>query len=472
MQHHSERANDYPAPVNEVTPAVYTMGKTISEKRVKELRKTFDADPSAKLAQNAVSNNELLEVALDRDLVQEIDFSFSIKLDKWKVTHQKRSGRCWLFATLNLFRPSTMKKMNVKNFEFSQAHIHFWDKFERANHFYEAIIETAERPVDDRTIGFLLGDPIGDGGQWNMAMNLIRKHGLVPKSAYPESQSSSSTRYMNANLKDILRTGACEIREILDSGGSSADARAHKDSRLADIWRILCIHLGTPPEKFDWQWEDKDGKLHRKGMMTPQEFAEEFVEIDWEDYVCIVNDPRNDYYQTYTVDYLQNVAGGPPVVYLNVPSDEMKGITQSLLEDGLPVWMGCDVGKQMHRKRGLWDAKLFDFGALYGAEFGMNKANRLRFSQTMMTHAMLFTGVDVVDGKPRRWRVENSWGAEQSGRKGFYTMNDSWYDEHMFEIACPSKYLSDEMKAGMMTEPVVLPAWDPMGSLAKDEAFQ
>ena len=160
------------------------------------------------------------------------------------------------------------------------------------------------------------------------------------------------------------------------------------------------------------------------------------------------------------------------MVYLNVPSDEMKGITQSLLEDALPVWMGCDVGQQMHRKRGLWDAKLFDFGALYGAEFGMNKADRLRFSQTMMTHAMLFTGVDVVDGKPRRWRVENSWGAEQSGRKGFYTMNDSWYDEHMFEIACPSKYLSDEMKAGMMTEPVVLPAWDPMGSLAKDEAFQ
>ena len=173
------------------------------------MRKTFDADPSAKLAQNAVSNNELLEVALDRNLVQEIDFSFSIKLDKWKVTHQKRSGRCWLFATLNLFRPSTMKKMNVKNFEFSQAHIHFWDKFERANHFYEAIIETAVRPVDDRTIGFLLGDPIGDGGQWNMAMNLIRKHGLVPKSAYPESQSSSSTRSSVSYTHLTLPTICC-----------------------------------------------------------------------------------------------------------------------------------------------------------------------------------------------------------------------------------------------------------------------
>jgi bleomycin hydrolase len=359
-----------------------------------------------------------------------------------------------------------MKKLNVKNFEFSQSHIHFWDKFERSNHLLEAVLETSDRNLDDRTIAFLLGDPIGDGGQWNMAMNLIRKHGLVPKTAFPESKSSSNTGRMNAILKHILRTTASELRAIIDAGGSLAEARARKDERLADIWRILCIHLGTPPEKFDWQWEDKDGKFHRRGTLTPQEFAAEYVELDWEDYVCIVNDPRNEYYRTYTVDFLQNVAGGPPVIYLNVPSSEMKDITQKLLEDGLPVWMGCDVGKQMHRQRGLWDAKLFDFAELYGTEFKMNRADRLRFGQTMMTHAMLFTGVDVVDGKPRRWRVENSWGTKDSGEKGYYTMNDSWYDEYMFEIACPSAYLSDEMSAGLDTEPIVLPAWDPMGSLA------
>jgi bleomycin hydrolase len=446
------------------------MSNTVTDSQLKKYRAAFSADPSAKMAQNAVANNDLLEVALDRELVQDIDFSFSTKLDSWKVTNQKASGRCWLFATLNLFRPGTMKKLNVKEFEFSQAHIHFWDKFERANHLFEAIIDTSERPVDDRTIGFLLGDPIGDGGQWNMATNLIRKHGLVPKTAYPETKSSSRTRWMNGILKDILRSGASEIREILENGGTEKKARAHKKSRLADVWRILCIHLGTPPEEFDWQWEDKDGEFHRRGVITPQEFAAEYIEMDWEDYVCIVNDPRNEYYQTYTVDYLQNVAGGPPVIYLNVPSNEMKAITQKLLEDGLPVWMGCDVGKQMHRQSGLWDAKLFDFGALYGAEFGMNKANRLRYSQTMMTHAMLFTGVDVVDGEPRRWRVENSWGDKESGKKGYYTMNDSWYDEYMFEIAAPSEYLSDEMRAGLDTEPIILPAWDPMGSLAHDEA--
>ena len=429
------------------------------------MRAEFDGDPSAKVAQNAVTGNNVASVSLRRDLVQEVDFTFSTKLDNWKATNQKSSGRCWLFATLNLFRPGTMKKMNVKEFEFSQAHIHFWDKFERSNHFLEAIIETSDRAVDDRTIHFLLSDPIGDGGQWNMAMNLIRKHGLVPKSAYPESNSSSSTRWMNSILRDILRSTASEIREIIGSGGTAEDARAHKESRMKDIWRVLCIHLGTPPESFDWQWRDKDKEFHRRGKMTPQEFAREFVDIDWEDYVCIVNDPRNEYYQTYTVEYLQNVAGGPPVVYLNVPSDEMKSITQKILEDGLPVWMGCDVGKQMDRKRGLWDANLFETNELYGVNYGMDKADRLRYGQTMMTHAMLFTGVDVVDGKPRRWRVENSWG-DDSGEKGFYTMNDNWYDEHMFEIATSRKYLSKKMLDGLETEPRVLDAWDPMGSLA------
>jgi len=441
------------------------MGKTITRKQVVELRKGFAADPSNKVAQNAVTNVQLPDLTLDRNLVQNMDSSFSTKLDDWKVTAQMRSGRCWLFATLNLFRVGAMKKMNLKNFEFSQAHIHFWDKFERANHLLEAIIETADRPVDDRTIHFLLSDPIGDGGQWNMAMNLIRKHGLVPKSAYPESNTSSATRWMNTELKNILRSSACEIRAILEGGGTEDEAREHKEKRIADVWKMLCIHLGTPPKTFDWQWRDKDDKFHRKGRMTPQQFAAEYVDIEWEDYVCIVNDPRNEYYQTYTVDFLQNVAGGPPVVYLNVPSKEMKAVTRTLLEDGMPVWMGCDVGKEMDRKKGLWDADLFDVEGLYGVEYGMDKADRLRHNQTMMTHAMLFTGVDVVNGRARRWRVENSWGTE-TGQKGYYTMNDSWYDEYMFEIAAPTSYLNEKMVAGLETEPVVLPAWDPMGSLA------
>jgi len=446
------------------------MSHNVTASQISTYREAFSNDPSARIAQNAVCGKDILSLSLSREHVQEIDDSFSTKLDDWAVTNQKRSGRCWLFAALNLFRVGAIKKLNVKSFEFSQSHIHFWDKLERSNHFLEAIIERAGSPINDRTVHFMLNDPIGDGGQWNMAMNLIRKHGLVPQSAYPESHSSSETRFMNATLKEVLRTAAYELRNLVEKGSSAEDVQAHKEARMADIWRVLCIHLGTPPERFDWQWRDKDNEFHRSGSMTPQEFAAEYVTIDWEDYVCLVHDPRNAFYKTYTVDCLQNVAGGPPVVYLNIPIEEMKAVTQRLLEEGTAVWMGCDVGKQMERKRGLWDANLFESQALYGVEFGMDKATRLRFGQTMMTHAMLFTGVDVVDGSPRRWRVENSWGKE-SGVKGFFTMNDSWFDDYMFEIAAPSSHLSDQMREGLKTDPIVLPAWDPMGSLARSEAM-
>ncbi len=211
------------------------MSEGVTKGQIAKYRGQFILDPTALVAQNAVSNNELPNLVLSRDLIQTSDSSFSIKLDEWKVTSQKSSGRCWLFAALNLFRVGAMEKMNISDFEFSQSHIHFWDKLERSNHFLEAIIETSERPVDDRTIHFLLSDPIGDGGQWNMAMNLIRKHGLVPKSSFPESYSSSNTRWMNAVLRDILRSSASEIRTILGEGGSIADARAHKEERMAEI---------------------------------------------------------------------------------------------------------------------------------------------------------------------------------------------------------------------------------------------
>ena len=354
--------------------------------------------------------------------------------------------------------------MNLKKFEFSQAHIHFWDKFERSNHFLESMMEMADRPLDDRTVHFMLRDPIGDGGQWNMAMNLIRKHGLVPQSAYPESHSSSSTRFMNATLKEMLRTAAGELRGLIESGAGAEEVRAHKESRMADIWRV-CIHLGTPPETFDWQWRDKDKSFIARDH-DPQRFVAEYVAEDWENYVCLVHDPRNAFYQTFTVDCLHEcvrwTARGVP----QHSHRRNEGHHPTLLEEGTPVWMGCDVAKQMDGKRGLWDAALFETQELYGVSYGMDKASRLRLGQTMMTHAMLFTGVDVVDGQPRRWRVENSWGDDR-GIKGYFIMNDNWFDEYMFEIAAPSSHLTEQMLVGLNTAPTVLPAWDPMGSLAR-----
>lgn len=440
------------------------MDRAITPEDLATLSGDFAANPAYRIAQNAVTKVAIHDVALDRSIVTGTDHSVSHHLDDWKVTNQKKSGRCWLFAGLNLVRPGAMKAMNVKDFEFSQNHIMFWDKLERANYFLNAIVETLDRDIDDRTVAHLLRSVADDGGQWNMFVALVRKHGLVPQSVMPETQSSSETHRMNAVLRGVLREGASRLRAV--EGGPEDLDKARREV-LAVVHRILAIHLGTPPESFDWQWMDKDRGFHRDGEMTPKEFAARYVTLPIEDYVCLVHDPRESspMGRTFTVDYLGNVVGGERVTYLNVDIDLMKRLTREQIVGGEPVWFGCDVGQQMSRDLGLWDAALFDFGSVYDHEFGLTKAERLVFHESQMTHAMLFTGVDVVDGAPRRWRVENSWG-DENGQQGYYTMNDSWFDEFVFEIAVPRRVLPPELAERLGDEPIMLPAWDPMGSLA------
>ncbi len=432
-----------------------------------DFQQSYQANPSHRLMQNVVTQHDVNDVALNRTIVTEAVNSFSTVLDEWGVTNQARSGRCWMFAGLNLFRAETRNLLNVKEFEFSQSYVMFWDKMERANYVLEAVIETADRPVDDRVVAWLLSQPLGDGGQWDMFVSLVRKHGVVPKTVMPETESSGNSMRMNAGLNYQVRQGARNIRRIYaDEGGTDA-MREAKQQALGAIYRILSIHLGDPPASFDWQWKDKDGEFHRDGALTPMAFAEKYISTPMEEYVCLVHDPRkaNPPGRTYTVQYLGNVVDGTRIKYLNVDIELMKDITMRILQDGKPVWMGCDTGKQMHRDKGIWDADLFDYAGVYDAEYSMNKEDRLEYHQTAMTHAMLFTGVDVVDGKPRRWRVENSWD-DKVGDRGFFLMNDSWFAEYMFEIAAPISYLPEELQKALDLEPIVLPPWDPMGSLA------
>ena len=436
------------------------------------MQKSFDSKTHHRQMQNAVTVTTVDKLALNREVVTEIDDSFSCKLDDWSVTNQKRSGRCWIFAGTNLLRVGAMKKMNLKEFEFSQSYVFFWDKIERANYFLESIIDTADRPDGDRTVDFLLDNVANDGGQWNMFVSLVRKHGLVPKTAMPESESSSNSRMMNKALKAKLREGAKRLREMYAKDAVIQKLREAKHEILTVIYRILSIHIGTPPSRFDWQWRDKDDKFHRDRLMTPQEFAKKYVTLDLDGYVCLVHDPRpsSPFDRTFTVAYLGNVVGGEPVRYLNVDIDTMKKIAVRTLLDGEPVWFGCDCSPQMDRDMGLWDAHLFDYEGIYDTQFTLNKADRLIYHQSSMNHAMLFTGVDVIDGQPRRWRVENSW-SDDSGKKGFFIMNDSWFDEYMYEIAARKSYLPKELQKALEVEPIVLPPWDPMGSLAYSESL-
>jgi bleomycin hydrolase len=300
-----------------------------------------------------------------------------------------------------------------------------------------------------------------------MFVAIVAKHGLVPKAFMPETHSSRDTGPMNSTLRNLLRQGAKSVRAAFAAGGIEA-ARAAKAEVLRVVYRALCIHLGTPPERFDWQWTDKDREFHRDGVLTPREFAERYVDLPLDEYVCLVHDPRPSSPQgrTFTVQYLGNVLGAPPVIYLNVAIPVMKDIAAKALEGGEPVWFGCDVGQMMSTEYGIWDAHLYDYAAVYDTAFTLGKSDRLLYHETQMTHAMLFTGVDVLDGATRKWRVENSWGADK-GKDGFYTMNDSWFDEFVFEIAARRSALSPDLQAALDTAPIVLPAWDPMGALAR-----
>ena len=427
------------------------------------------SDTARTVARNAVAHAGVESVAVDRDKVVGTPTVVSHKVDDWTVTSQKKSGRCWLFSSLNLLRSTTRTHLGLKNFEFSQNYVLFWDKFERANFFLTSVISTATtEKLDGRLLQFLLGDVLSDGGQWDMAVSLYLKHGLVPKMAMPETESSGHTAPMNARLKVLLRRTALELRALVAEGACEEEINEVKDAALADVWRILVICLGEPPASFEWEWRDDAGEFHRDGILTPRVFYERYVDVDLTQYVCLVDDPRTCHPKghTLTVDYMGNVVGGRPILYVNAPIRQIRAITTSVLTSGRAVWFGADCHPNSDRASGLFVDGLYDFDNLFGVDFSTSKEQRVDTGESAMNHAMLFTGVDVNEaGEGRRFRVENSW-SEEPGDKGFFTMDAPWFDANVFEVAVHVDDLPAELRAVISEEPTHLPAWDPMGALA------
>ena len=444
------------------------MGKDVSLEQIRAFDEEFSADRANLIAMDAVVNNGMLATAKNRAAVSEDVHEYSIHLEQGEITAQKHSGRCWMFAALNTFRFKVIHDLNLKTFELSQAYPFFYDKLEKSNYFLESILETLDEPTNGRLISYLLQAPVGDGGQWDMFCNLVEKYGLVPKSAYPESTISSNSREMNAYLTEKLRGDACILRRKHAEGASAEELEKVKEGMLDEIYRMLCICLGQPPKTFDFEYTDKDGNYHKDCGMTPKSFYEKYVGINLADYVSLINAPTADkpYGKSYTVARLGNVKEGRIVRYLNLPSEDLKKAAIAQLKDGEPVWFGCDVGKRSVRESGLMDLNIYNLEQLLNMKFEMNKAERLDYGQSQMTHAMVFQGVNLDgNGKPDRWRVENSWG-DEPGKKGYYLMTDEWFDEYMYQVVVNKKYLSEEQLAAYYAEPAVLEPWDPMGSLA------
>ena len=446
------------------------MSSKILLKTITEFRKSTDANPQVRLARNAAVRGDVMDLAMDWEAFRRIDHTFSdIVTGQMKVTNQKSSGRCWGFAGLNLFRIYLGRKYNLKKFEFSQNYFIFCDKLEKSNYFLENIIKTADEPLDGRLVMHLLTDPIQDGGQWHMFVNLIEKYGVLPQTEMPESFQSSQSMRMNRMITRKLRGFAKDLRAAYEKGADTEKLRVMKEDMLRTIYQMLTICLGSPPEKFEWQIRDKDKKFHRFEKLNPKQFYKEHVGLDLNDYVCLLNCPMSDkaYNEIYTVDYLGNVVEGSIIRYLNLPSKRLKEVAAASIKDDHPVWFGCDVGKYFHRNLGVMDMDIFDFELFYSTDFPMTKTDRLEFGDSQMTHAMLFTGVDLDGrGHPRKWQVENSWGEKRSD-KGYDIMTDSWFDEYNYEVVVYKDYITKDEFSLYQKDPVVLPPWDPMGALAK-----
>jgi bleomycin hydrolase len=426
--------------------------------------KVWENESHIKALQNAVSNGKINELALNRENVGAFDNYFSDKVSTKGITDQQSSGRCWLFTGLNVLRAYAIGNHDMKSLELSQNYNFFFDQLEKANLFLEGIIETAEKPLDDKKVEWLLKNPIGDGGQWTGVVDLVKKYGVVPARIMPETQNSNNTRWLSHILKKKLKKDALELRTLHQKGEKEKYLRKVKNEMLSDIYKILTIGLGEPPTEFTWRYETADGVLTEAKTYTPQSFYEEFIGLNLDDYVMFMNDPSRPYHQLYEIEYDRHTFEGHNWKYINLPTDEIKPFAITSIKGNEGMYFSCDVGKQLNRKAGVLDPNNYQYDNLFAINLSMDKKQRIKTFESGSTHGMMLMAVDLnKEGEPEKWLLENSWGPE-SGFKGHLIMTDEWFDEYMFRLVVHKKYISDEVLRILDTKPTMLPPWDPMFS--------
>ena len=438
----------------------------INKKHLNEVLDAYKLDKTSTIARHALSNSDLSVVASNKDGVKDMDFNFDINVKTMDVANQKASGRCWIFAATNVLREMIGKEKNIKYFELSQSYIAFYDKLEKLNLTLEILIELIHEDYDDRTLQFIVQNGVGDGGQWDMFVNVVKKYGVCPKNAYPETYTSSNTRYINSLVNAEVRHFASESRKVLASKGMDS-VIALKNDLMDRFYRALVSVYGLPPEKFDFEYTDSDNVCHVEKGYTPESFFNKYIGTTLDEYVSVINAPTNDkpFNKAFTIKYLGNVVGGKKVTHLNLPMERMKELIVAQLKDDHIVWFGSDVSSYGDRPNGVWDDGAFDFKSLLDLDIKMEKGDSLDFRSSAMNHAMCITGVAIREGVPTKWKIENSWG-EAAGKKGYYIMSASWFDQYTYQAVVNKKYLSKEELAAYNAEPIELKPWDPMGSLA------
>lgn len=467
----------------------------LSSSRIEKLREGFRMDGNARAIRNALTNTSIKSMAENRDVLADHDKKFSHKIKTKGISNQKSSGRCWMFAGFNTIKPVLMNNLDVSSFEFSHIYLQFWDKMEKANSFLEYMIEYRDRDWQDREVVFVLKKPIPDGGYWENFVDLVTKYGVMPKEAMTETASSGSTGMMNKAIGRILRKDAMELREIYKETGSVRKMREAKPEMLAEVYRILVLNLGEPPEEFTWRHkgktdddegdddaddedddgddedEDEDGDKDdgydveqdwsEMERFTPKSFYDAFVGLDLSEYVNLADDPIRPKGGHYEIGFTKNLYDGDSAHYANVDIEVMKDVVKRVLLDNKVAYFAADVSPDQDSSKGIMARNLYDYESIYALDMGLNKTERLLLRDSTINHGMAFIGVDLRDGEPVKWLVENSWGSAR-GSGGLWTMYDDWFEDNVYNIMIHRDYVPDEVLE-ILEQPVEkLPGWDPM----------
>ena len=441
----------------------YSQGSGLTPDVLKKIQDSYKCSPENKALQNAIVNNDINKIAVNHDNAGAFDTYFSHRVPSQAVTDQKSSGRCWMFTGMNVLRAKAIAKYDLPaDFQFSQIYTFFWDQLEKSNLFLQAIIDTKDKPMDDKTVEWLFKNPIGDGGQFTGVANLVDKYGIVPAEAMRETNSSNKTSTMASILSLKLREYGLELREMASKKATAAQLQNRKVEMLQVVYKILALNFGEPPTEFTWTRRDKNGKPVETAQYTPQSFREKYANEDFSKYYMIMNDPTRPYYQVYEIEYDRHVYDGDNWKYLNLPMDEIAPLAIASIKDSTMMYFSCDVGKFLDREKGFLDIHNYDYGSLFGIDFKMDKKQRVSTFASGSSHAMTLCAVDLDENDhPKKWMVENSWGSSY-GYKGFLIMTDEWFNEYMFRVVVEEKYIPEKYLKMFEKKATMLPPWDPM----------
>ncbi len=438
------------------------MNNSINEQDLCLFENDCDSRDMSSILRHTITKNGINASCIDEDLLKSLSFTFSVDLETGAVCNQKQSGRCWLFAGLNVLRTILMKNLNVDDIELSQSYLQFFDKLEKSNFFLESVIELAGEEPDSRLNMFMLDSGLGDGGHFVMFTNLVKKYGVVPIGVMPDLSVSTSTGELNQVLTGYLAQAMMELREAKNKGASKLVLRRMKEGYLNDVYRILSLSLGKPVPSFsfDYRSKDKEKTFHHIENITPKEFYEQYIKADLDQYVALCDSPlpRMKNFQKYTCHFVNNVEDGDPVIFFHAGLKAVKDATIRSLKAGEPVWFGSDVLAQSMRKEGYLASDILKTDSLFSLHNRMKKGDRLTYRTSFCNHAMTFTGVNLPDGeRPNRWKVENSWGKD-CGKNGYFVMNDAWFDDYVYEVFIRREFVDAE----------ILKAYDASSILEED----